>query len=125
MAFARSLGELNERQLRMIALKDRKGVLTSEEATAKQIAKLEKELQSQVIGLLRRCGINPIVNRFGKKTTTNKGCPDTLFAVCWKQDDWSTGTIVKRSGTVACAWEFKVPPNDLTKDQLRLRVEMT
>lgn len=108
------LSELTDKQLGMISPRDRRGHLTATEATDKQVSRREKELQSQVVGMLRRNGIYPIVNRFGKKTTTNVGCPDILFAV--------NGRFV---GTFALAWEFKIPPNDLSSAQLRLRVEMT
>jgi hypothetical protein len=114
MGFAKSLGELSEKQLRMVAPRERRGHLTKDEAQDKNIGRREKELQNQVVGMLRRNGIYPIVNRFGKKTTTNVGCPDILFA--------AHGKFV---GSFAFAWEFKIPPNDLSSAQLRLKVEMT
>lgn len=108
------LSELNDKQLGMISPRDRRGHLTAAEATDKQVSRREKELQSQVVGMLRRNGIYPIVNRFGKKTTTNVGCPDILFAV--------HGKFV---GTFACAWEFKVPPNGLSDKQAAVAYEMS
>lgn len=125
MSFAKSLSEFSEKQLRMVAPSERRGHLTKDEAQDKQIARLEKELQSQVIGMLRRNGIFPIVNRFGKKTTTNVGCPDILFAVIIGKALIHGGPKATADLVVACAWEFKIPPNDLSAAQLKLKVEMT
>lgn len=107
----------------MIDRRDRGKHITRSEATTKQSARAEKELQQQVIGLLRRNGIEPIVNRFGKRTTTNKGCPDILFAAAGIRlrsvHRIPTGTVC------ACAWEFKIPPNEMSREQVLMSIKLT
>lgn len=100
---------LNDKQRAMIAPKDRAKVgrklETSADAASRQTAQLERELQRDVIGLLRRNGITPIWSATSKKTSNNIGTPDILFAV----------------RGIAVAWELKIPPHKLDEAQEEMR----
>src|ERR1043165_8946289 len=105
--------------LKCLSAKDRKALgkagLTAEEAIAAYEAKSERELQRQIVSLLRLKGIEPIVSRMDKRTSNNIGTPDILFAVIGSY----------RASDTACAWEVKLPGRDLSEDQERMKIRMT
>ena len=106
---------LPESYLRCMSPEDRKALgkagQTRDETLSKAEAKSEKELQRQIVSLLRLKGIEPIVSRMDRRTTNNVGTPDILFAVGGYQ-----GSLV---GIVpfACAIEVKLPGNPLKPQQ--------
>lgn len=99
--------------LRCLRPEDRKGLgkagLLPEEALAKMEIKGERDLQKQIVGLLRIKGIEPIVSAFGKKTTNNVGTPDIIFA----------------AELYACAWEVKIPGGKRSIEQEQMAVRLS
>lgn len=67
--------------LKCIAPQDRKGVLTTDELTAKQEWEYEHELQRLIGQYLNQRDIYFVQSRMDKKTTTKKGVADFLFCV--------------------------------------------
>lgn len=87
-----------------------KAGMTAEEGQAAHVARSERELQNQLVNLLRLNGVNFVINqRFGVKTTAPKGTPDILFAYRGK----------------ACAWEVKLEGEKPRPEQDRALMEMT
>lgn len=89
---------LPENILNLMRDKDRaalgKAGMTAAECHQVAIAKSERELQGQLVNLLRLSGVRFVLNqRFGVKTTAPKGTPDIVFAF----------------HGVPCAWEVKMP----------------
>src|SRR2546430_16460274 len=74
---------LPERYLRLMSPADRKaiGQSTAEEALRKAEAKNERQLQSQIVQLLRLKGIEPLWHRTDKRSAATIGWPDITFAV--------------------------------------------
>lgn len=74
---------LPENILRRMKPSDRKamGLLTSEEAGAKCVAKSEKELQQQISGLLDLRGIPYARQRMDRRSNVVEGWPDITFAL--------------------------------------------
>lgn len=118
--------QLSDKQRSMIAPEDRhklgQRLETHAEAQSRADDRAEKELQDQVIGLLRRNGVEPIINRFGKKTTTNLGCPDVLFAVMSVHLAFQHIPIKVAH---AIGFEFKVGTNKQSDDQIEMEKRMT
>ena len=104
---------LPENILKCMSAKDRKELhqKTASEVLEAGEAKSERELQKQIVGLLRLKGIEPLVPTFGKKTRMNTGWPDITFAV---------QTVEHNFQTYAGAWECKLPGQKLTVDQERM-----
>lgn len=71
--------------------------------------KLEKELQEQIVGFLERNNTVVIRSRTDRKTSTNVGTPDLLFAI----------------RTRAVAMEVKLPGKKPTKEQREMMLRMT
>lgn len=92
-----------------------KGAMTAEDALARAELKSERDLQRQIVGLLRLKGIEPIVSRMDRKTSNNVGTPDILFAVVLKP--WNT--------RVAVAWECKFAKGALSLEQQQMAVRMS
>lgn len=112
-----------ENILRCMSAKDRQSVRqrTVSEVMANGVAKSEKQLQRQIISLLRLKGIEPLVPAFGKKTRISEGWPDITFAIyALAPQSVSVGVsdiLPKAWQTFACVWEVKLPPNKLTPRQ--------
>jgi hypothetical protein len=117
---------LTEKQRQMIAPKDRQALgraaITNEEATEKQADRLEKEIQKQLAGLLSRCGIEVISSGMHRKTSTQKGTPDFLFAV--RGDRWDGGDQMLLT-TTPVAWEIKRADGKRSKEQIEMARRMT
>src|SRR4029453_9072792 len=78
-------------------------------------ANSERELQAQIVALLRSKGIEPIVSRYGVRTTTKRGRPDILFAV-WPPSCFEI---------MACAWEVKLgEKSPLRHEQQQMGIRM-
>lgn len=60
--------------------------MTAEECLTRAEVKNERDLQRQIVGLLRLKGVEPIVSRMDRKTSNNLGTPDILF--CVKSKPW-------------------------------------
>jgi hypothetical protein len=86
------------------------GQKTAAEVLSAGVAKSEKDLQKQIVGLLRLKGIEPIVSRMDRRTSNNVGTPDILFAVTGDLRAWEWGSE-------ACAWEVKMPQGKLSPEQ--------
>lgn len=74
------------------------------------VAKCERELQGQLVNLLKLKGVNfPMPQKFGVKTTVPKGTPDILFTY----------------RGISCAWEVKMPTGKLSPDQVDAIKDLT
>lgn len=71
------------------------------------------QLQSQVAKLLDRLGIVYIRSRTDKRSRTQAGTPDFIFA------SWTLG-----EGATPVAWEIKLPKKKLRADQEKMRERM-
>jgi hypothetical protein len=107
---------LPEKVLRLLSPADRKslgrGIMTADEAVAKAHAKSERELQNQIDNLLRLKGIVAIRSRMDKKTSTNVGTPDFLFAIDVQKVE------------VPIALEAKLGNERLSEEQSKMRTDM-
>lgn len=74
------------------------------------VATSERQLQQQIVQLLRLHGIEPLVPAFGKKTRIAVGWPDITFCV-----NQSFG---------ACAWEVKLGTGVLSTEQTQMAVRL-
>lgn len=104
---------LPENMLRCMSAKDRQelGQKTASEILEAGEAKSERELQKQIVGLLRLKGIEVNVSRTDKRKTDRVGWPDITFAVSQIK---STGSML----THACLWEIKMPRGQLSAEQI-------
>lgn len=93
-----------------------KGGMTAEEALARAEVKNERDLQKQIVALLRLKGIEPIISRMDKRTSNNVGTPDILFAIDVYDDP---------SYDVPCAWEVKFGDGKLSVEQQQMHVRMS
>lgn len=80
-----------------------------ESEPTKEEAKSEKELQEQITGFLERNNIVVIKSRTDKKTSTNVGTPDLLFALKGRP----------------IAYEVKFPGKKATREQQTMMDKMT
>lgn len=90
---------------------------TAAETLAKADVKTEKDLQRQIIALLRLKGIEVNVSRMDKKKTDSVGWPDLTFAINTNQP--------LMYFPVACAWEVKLPGRQLDKAQQEMMVKLS
>lgn len=105
---------LPEKVLSKMSAKDRaklpgKSGLLAAECEAIQLAKSEKELQSQIAALLRRMGIYAISQPTHKRSNLKIGTPDFVFAV--------KGRPV--------AWECKMPGQKPREEQIEAMRQMS
>lgn len=92
------------------------GQLTAEEALSKAEIRNEKELQKQILALLRLHSIEPLCPTFGKKTRMAVGWPDITFTV--------RKSLFPIPDAYACAWELK-HNGKLSKEQERMHVRLS
>jgi len=85
-----------------------KGAMTKQEAEEKYEAKAEKEIQNDIVAYLGQREIFVVRSRFGRRTTTNCGTPDLLFA--YKE--------------IPFAWELKATEGALQPEQERASIMM-
>jgi hypothetical protein len=94
-----------ENYLKWISEGDRKSLgkagRTWKECIAKGEAKNERELQGQIVNLLRLRGIEPLWHRTDRRSAATIGWPDITFAYYGK----------------AIAWEVKLPNGRLSREQ--------
>jgi len=113
------LSDLSDKQRRLIPLKQRKALgreaETFADASVRAVARSEKELQNQIINLLRLKGIEVNVSRMDKRKTDRVGWPDLTFAL----DDADNYVYYP------CAWEVKLPGQKLDSDQEAMRQKLT
>lgn len=102
---------LPENILRCLKPEDRKAVgqRTTAEVMKNGEAKSEKELQKQIVGLLRLNGIEPNVSAMHKATTHRVGWPDITFAAFG----------------IPCAWEIKMPTGEESKEQKQMAIRLS
>lgn len=102
------------------------GQLSAEEALSKSQAKNERQLQVQIVNLLRLKGIEPLWHRTDKRSAATIGWPDITFAVkhdtIWYGDDDNGETIDLYA---ACAWEIKFDKGQLSKEQQQMHVRLS
>lgn len=84
------------------------GQLLPKEAAVKITAKDERQLQGQLVGLLRLRGIEPLWFRTDKRTRATVGWPDITFAVQGR----------------AFAWEAKMPGEKPRPEQVAMHCLM-
>jgi hypothetical protein len=115
---------LTDNILRLLRPEDRKSLgkrgMTAAEAIEKAEIKNEGDLQIQIVSYLRLHGIEPIYQRFGKKTRTKRGTPDILFAA-----EADIGSPIGEKRTVACAWELKTETGDQSDEQIAMQKTLT
>lgn len=101
--------------LRCLSAKDRQklGQRTAEEVMAQGETKSEKELQKQIVGLLRLKGIEVNVSRMDKRKTDVVGWPDLTFSV------------IRGRIAIPCLWEVKMPKGTLSPEQMTLASKLT
>lgn len=113
---------LPDSYLRCLSAKDRKSMgkagQTAAETLAKADVKTEKDLQRQIIALLRLKGIEVNVSRMDKKKTDSVGWPDLTFSITGDLRGWEWGSE-------SCAWEVKLPGRQLDKAQQEMMVKLT
>lgn len=115
---------LPENILKCMSPADRKaiGQMTASEASAKSEAKSERDLQQQIISLLRLKGIEPNVSRMDKRKTDRVGWPDVVFCVSQRPVSEMGDSQVGRS--FACAWEIKHGTGALSKEQTQMAIRL-
>ena len=115
---------LPETFLRCVKPEDREKLklgLTAEEFMAKGAAKNERDLQRQIVSLLRLKGIEPNVSRMDKRKTDAVGWPDITFAVGKQHDIYPNAY----DGTYACAWEIKHGDGKLSTEQQQMALRLS
>jgi hypothetical protein len=105
-------GVLPDSFLRCLPADERKrlGQRTAEEVLRNGVVTSEKQLQTQIVQLLRLKGIEPLVPTFGKATRIKAGWPDITFCV-----NQSFG---------GCAWEVKIGDGKLSDEQKQMAVRL-
>lgn len=93
-----------------------KGAMTAEDALARAEIKNERDLQRQIVALLRLKGIEPNVSRMDKRKTDAVGWPDITFAIDYYDDP---------SYNIPCAWEVKFGNGQLSKEQQQMHVRLS
>lgn len=110
--------------LRCIDSSERKkiavGQLTAEEALSKAEIRNERDLQKQILALLRLHGIEPLCPTFGKKTRMAVGWPDITFSVCKR----ISNDKLNLEFIYACAWELK-HNGELSVEQKKMHVRLS
>lgn len=103
---------LSEKILRLMSSADRKklgkGGLLWSEAKELAAAKNERELQGQLVQLLRRKGIEVLWHRTDRRSAATIGWPEITFA----------------AGGQSCAWEVKFGDGELSTEQKQMAVRM-
>lgn len=74
--------------------------------------RLERELQVQILNLLRLRGIEPLWHRPDKKSTATVGWPDFTFCV------------EHGLRSIPIVWEIKLPGKKLSLEQTRLMIKL-
>jgi hypothetical protein len=106
--------DLNDNMLRLMSAKDRKslGLRTKAEVLARGIIKAERDLQRQIASLLGLHNVAYCWHRTDKKSHATIGWPDFTLAI-------RMGVMM-----VPCAWECKLPGNELSREQAEMRNKM-
>lgn len=89
---------------------------TQAEANEKCEYRSEKELQKQILNLLRLRGIEVIVSRMDRKISNNVGTPDFLFSVLGRDN--------YRHCLYSCAIEVKLKKGVLSTAQMNMHAKM-
>ncbi len=99
--------------LKCLSAADRKSLgkagMTPEECLSKQEAKTERQLQTQIVNLLRLKGIEPCWHRTDKRSAATVGWPDLTFSI--------------QPG--ATLWEIKLPTGKLSKEQEQMHIRLS
>lgn len=121
--------------LRCIEPSERKkiavGQLTAEEALSKAEIRNEKELQRNLVNLLRLHNIEPIVSRMDRKTSNNLGTPDILFSIAhWIEVDANCQKCgheqyLGELAVVAVAYEVKFGNGKLSPEQEKMFIRLS
>jgi hypothetical protein len=117
-----NLSDLSDKQRRLIPLEQRKSLgreaETFADAAVRAVARSEKELQRQIVNLLKLKGIEVNVSRMDKRKTDRVGWPDLTFSITGDLRGWEWGSE-------SCAWEVKLPGENLTAEQEAMREKLT
>jgi hypothetical protein len=117
---------LPEKILHLMSPEDRKALgkagWTKAECEDRAEAKNERELSRQIVSLLRRHGIEPIVSRTDKRSTNNVGTPDILFALGVIERPFNDCGAVEHLAPVACAWELKHGNGKFSEEQKKMGI---
>lgn len=106
------------------------GQLSAEEALSKSQAKNERQLQVQIVNLLRLKGIEPLWHRTDKRSAATIGWPDITFSVRgWRTisegEDGESSYITRTPFISGCAWEVKFDKGQLSKEQQQMHVRLS
>lgn len=99
--------------------------LTAAECAAKQEARSERELQGQIVSLLRLKGIEPLWHRTDKRSAATVGWPDITFSVA-RVDSLSLSQYEHGQWTTIypCAWEVKFGDGKLRQEQEQMALRL-
>jgi hypothetical protein len=81
-------------------------------ASCRSELKTERELQGQIVNLLRLKGIEVLWHRTDKKSAATIGWPDLVFS------------LEHGLRSIPCLWEIKLPGRKLSDDQMKLMVRL-
>ncbi len=122
-----------EAWLKLMSKEDRKaiGQMSAEEAFQAFTARSERQLQSQIVNLLRLKGIEVLWHRTDKKSAATIGWPDLTFCVyelapqqVGTPDGTRESKILRAWQIFACAWEIKMPDGELSKEQEKMYIRL-
>jgi hypothetical protein len=98
------------------------GQITWQEALSQGQVKNERQLQNQIVNLLRLKGIEPLWHRTDKKSAATIGWPDITFAVCLAPNNDKRYMVYD---SVPCAWEVKFGKGSLSIAQQQMHVRLS
>lgn len=105
------------------------GQRTAAEVMAKGVATSEKQLQRQIVNLLRLKGVECNVSAMHKRKTDRVGWPDITFCIYTLAPqiigDRPSQYLPQAWQTFPCAWEIKMPQGKLTKGQEAMKALLT
>lgn len=119
-----------ENILKCMSPEDRRkhGQKTAAEVLAQGEAKSEKELQKQIVALLRLKGVEVNVSRMDKRKTDVVGWPDLTFCVYAMAPQMVfaglSEALPKAWQVFPCLWEIKMPKGELTPEQQKIGIRL-
>ncbi len=112
--------EIPDKMLKLIDKAQRLelGLLTQDEIAAQAEIKSERDLHRQIENLLRLKDIVFFSSRMDRRTTTQVGMPDFIFAtIC---SSTVKATLDFATFALPCAWELKVAGRPLEPEQVKM-----
>lgn len=118
---------LPEQMLRLMSAEDRKaiGQRSATETLERGERVSERQLQGQIVNLLRLRGLEVLWHRTDKKSAATIGWPDLTFAVkrgvyLSTDPDYQS----EMGGVIPCCWEVKLPQGKLSIEQEAMREKL-